>query len=61
MYAKARAGIVPWFTGVSDPYESPQDADVVLNTAETTPEEAAQEILLHLEREGYVGAAAELP
>jgi sulfate adenylyltransferase len=55
LYAKARAGIVKEFTGISDPYEAPQDAEVVINTADMTPEEAAQEIILHLEREGFVG------
>jgi sulfate adenylyltransferase len=56
LYAKARAGLVPQFTGISDPYEVPADADVVLDTTELTPEEAAQEIILHLERAGYIGA-----
>ena len=56
LYAKARAGIVKEFTGISDPYEVPTDAEVVINTAELSPEEAAQEIILHLEREGFVGA-----
>ncbi|MGC1105164.1 MAG: bifunctional sulfate adenylyltransferase/adenylylsulfate kinase [Candidatus Acidiferrales bacterium] len=60
LYAKARAGIIPGFTGVSDPYEAPTDAEIVLNTAEMTPEEAAQEIMLYLEKQGYVGEAAEL-
>jgi sulfate adenylyltransferase len=55
LYAKARAGILKEFTGVSDPYEAPADADVVVLTTETTPEQSAQQILLHLEREGYVG------
>jgi sulfate adenylyltransferase len=55
LYAKARAGILKDFTGVSDPYEPPTDAEVVINTAELTPEEAAQEIILHLEREGFIG------
>jgi sulfate adenylyltransferase len=55
LYAKARAGIIKEFTGISDPYEEPKDAEVVINTAELTPEEAAQEIILHLEREGFVG------
>ena len=50
LYAKARAGIVKEFTGISDPYEVPQKAEVVINTAELSPEEAAQEIILHLER-----------
>jgi len=58
LYAKARAGILKEFTGISDPYEEPQDAEVVINTADLTPEEAAQEIILHLEREGFIGANA---
>lgn len=56
LYAKARAGIVKEFTGISDPYEAPADAEVVIDTAKLSPEEAAQTILLHLEREGFVGA-----
>lgn len=56
LYAKARAGLIAEFTGVSDPYEVPTDADVVAMTAETSPEEAVQQIVLHLEREGYVAA-----
>ncbi|HEY1265471.1 MAG TPA: bifunctional sulfate adenylyltransferase/adenylylsulfate kinase [Terriglobales bacterium] len=55
LYAKARAGIVKEFTGVSDPYEEPKDAEVMINTADLTAEEAAQEIILHLEREGFIG------
>jgi len=59
LYAKARAGILKEFTGISDPYEEPKDAEVVINTADLTPEEAAQEITLHLEREGFFGAIGE--
>ncbi len=55
LYAKARAGILKEFTGISDPYEEPTDAEVRINTAELSPEEAAQEIILHLEREGFIG------
>jgi sulfate adenylyltransferase len=55
LYAKARAGIIKEFTGISDPYEEPKDAEVVINTTDLTPEEAAQEIILHLEREGFIG------
>ncbi len=54
LYARARAGLIPHFTGVSDPYEAPMDAEIVLKTAEISPEQAAQLVLLHLEREGYV-------
>jgi sulfate adenylyltransferase len=56
LYAKARAGQLPEFTGISDPYEVPSDADVTIDTTQLTPEEAAQQIILHLESEGYVGA-----
>jgi sulfate adenylyltransferase len=55
LYAKARAGLLKEFTGISDPYEKPDDAEVIINTAELTPEEAAQQIVLHLEREGFIG------
>ncbi|MFQ5705526.1 MAG: bifunctional sulfate adenylyltransferase/adenylylsulfate kinase [Gemmatimonadales bacterium] len=55
LYAKARAGIIKEFTGISDPYEEPEDAEVVIDTTSVEPEEAAQQIILHLEREGYVG------
>ena len=58
LYAKARAGIIKEFTGISDPYEEPQDADVVIDTTDVTPEEAAHQIILHLEKEGYIGATA---
>jgi sulfate adenylyltransferase len=55
LYAKARAGILKEFTGISDPYEVPADAEVTINTGELSAEEAAQEIILHLEREGFIG------
>jgi len=60
LYAKARAGIVKEFTGISDPYEVPADAEVVINTAELSAEEAAQEIILHLEQQGFIGVSPEL-
>ena len=56
LYAKARAGIIKEFTGVSDPYEEPADAELAIDTSNLSPEEAAQEVLLHLEHEGYIGA-----
>ncbi len=56
LYAKARAGIIKEFTGISDPYEVPEDADMALDTSDLSPEETAQSIILHLEREGYIGA-----
>jgi len=58
LYAKARAGIIKEFTGISDPYEEPADAEVVIDTSDVTPEEAVREVLMHLEREGYVTSDA---
>ncbi len=57
LYAKARAGKITMFTGISDPYEVPEDADVSIETTDATPEQDAQQILLHLEQEGYIGGA----
>ena len=51
--------IMKQFTGISDPYEVPSDAQVVIDTTEITPEEAAQSIILHLEHEDYIGAEEE--
>ena len=56
LYAKARAGILQQFTGISDPYEEPTDADIVIDTTCTTAEQAANEIIEYLEREGYLTA-----
>ncbi len=54
LYAKARAGIIKEFTGISDPYEEPADADVVIDTTDTSPDEAANRIILHLEHLGFI-------
>jgi len=59
LYAKARAGIIKEFTGVSDPYEEPTDAELVIDTTELSPDEAAQRIILHLESEGFIDASRE--
>jgi len=54
LYAKARAGLIPEFTGVSDPYEAPTDAEIVIDTEQLSPDEAAEEILRYLEELGFV-------
>lgn len=56
LYAKARAGTIKEFTGISDPYEEPTDPALAIDTTDISPEEGVQQILLHLEREGYIGA-----
>jgi sulfate adenylyltransferase len=56
LYAKARAGILKGFTGISDPYEAPDDAEIVVDTTDLSPEEAARRVIAHLEQEGYIEA-----
>jgi sulfate adenylyltransferase len=58
LYAKARAGIIKEFTGISDPYDTPEDAEVVIDTLKLSAEEAANEIYIRLEKEGYIGSEA---
>ena len=58
LYAKARAGLIPEFTGISDPYEEPTDSEVTIDTTELTPDEAANQIVLYLEKLGYIGGNA---
>ncbi len=54
LYAKARAGIIKEFTGISDPYEVPENAEMTIDTATLSPEEAAQRMLVKLESLGYI-------
>ncbi|MEV4006845.1 adenylyl-sulfate kinase [Actinomadura sp. NPDC049753] len=56
LYAKARAGQIPEFTGISDPYEEPDDADLTLDTSRLTPDEAVARILDLLVDGGWVRA-----
>lgn len=54
MYKKAIAGEIPNFTGISDPFEAPQNPDIHLRTDQSTAEECAQIILDKLETFGYI-------
>jgi len=54
LYAKARAGIIKEFTGISDPYEEPKNAELVIDTTDITPDEAARIILDRLVEEGHL-------
>ena len=58
LYAKAFAGEIPNFTGVSDPYEAPENADIVLNTHLETIEESVQKVVDYLEQHGYISQTA---
>jgi len=57
LYAKARSGEIKEFTGVSDPYEAPESAELVLETEEQSPEESAQQILAYLEARDLIPPA----
>lgn len=54
LYAKARTGVLAEFTGISDPYEEPDDAEVVLDTTDISAEEAAEQVLGHLRVAGWL-------
>jgi len=54
LYAKARTGEIPEFTGVSDPYEPPLHPEITLETAGHTPEESAAEVVTWLEGHGLL-------
>lgn len=55
LYAKARKGIIPEFTGISDPYDVPEYPEIRIDTKDISPVQAAQDIYLYLIREGYIG------
>jgi sulfate adenylyltransferase len=56
LYAKARAGLIKGFTGVSDPYEEPRDADLVLDTSTMTRDQAVSAVLRLLITGGWLAA-----
>jgi sulfate adenylyltransferase len=54
LYAKARRGEIPEFTGISSPYEEPTDAALRVDTTGRTIEDALEDVLNHLRTEGYL-------
>jgi adenylylsulfate kinase len=54
LYAKARAGLVKEFTGISAPYEPPLNPEIVLHTERETEEESARRVVEFLESKGYL-------
>ena len=55
MYAKARAGIIKEFTGISDPYEAPPNAELTIYTKDETVEESANQVVAYLKENGIIG------
>ncbi len=54
LYKKARAGEIKEFTGISAPYEAPEKAELVINTAGQSVEASSEQILAYLEKQGVV-------
>jgi adenylylsulfate kinase len=57
LYAKARSGEIKEFTGISDPYEPPENPEILIETDKQSPEESAQQILDYLEGRGLIPSA----
>jgi adenylylsulfate kinase len=56
LYKKARAGQLKGFTGIDDPYEEPEKPEILIQTERISAENAAREILVYLEKGGYLQA-----
>ena len=54
LYKKARAGEIPNFTGISDPYEAPENPELVIKTDQHTPQEAVVQIMAYLETNNII-------
>lgn len=61
LYAKALTGEIPNFTGVSDPYEQPENPEVILHTDRDSPEDCLRQLLAGLEELGYLRAEGPTP
>jgi adenylylsulfate kinase len=56
LYQKARAGEIKGFTGIDDPYEPPENPELVLHAATKSPEALADEVIAYLKASGKIGA-----
>ena len=56
LYKKARAGEIKGFTGIDDPYEAPENAELHLRTDKLSVEDSVREILNFLEQQGLLEA-----
>ena len=59
LYVKARSGEIPNFTGISDPYEFPENPEIHLKTSEETEEETSEKVISFLEAQQYIPPKAE--
>ncbi|MEA1982996.1 MAG: adenylyl-sulfate kinase [Campylobacterota bacterium] len=56
LYKKARAGEIPNFTGISSPYETPEDAEIEIDNDGITVDDAADRVIEYLQTRGYLDA-----
>lgn len=61
LYAKALAGEIGDFTGISDPYEPPTDPELHLHTDRERPEESTERVIAYLEQRGWLPAGSAPP
>ncbi|MDQ0162538.1 adenylyl-sulfate kinase [Aeribacillus alveayuensis] len=54
LYKKARAGEIKGFTGIDDPYEAPENPELVVETDKQTLEESVKKVITYLEEKGYI-------
>ncbi|KAF2638045.1 adenylyl-sulfate kinase [Massarina eburnea CBS 473.64] len=59
LYKKAREGKIPEFTGISAPYEAPEEPEILIKSHETSVEDAVREIVAYLEKKGLLRLGAE--
>lgn len=55
LYAKARAGLIPNYTGISSPYEAPEQAEITVNTDKETLDESIDKVLGYLREQQLIG------
>jgi len=53
LYAKARQGLIKQFTGIDDPYEEPENAEIVIDSSTKDPEDLVEQILKNIHTMGY--------
>ena len=54
LYAKARSGELKGFTGIDDPYEKPENAEIVVDTVGSSPDESIQVIIDYLKNNKFI-------
>ena len=59
LYKKARAGEIKNFTGIDDPYEAPENAELTIDTGTKSLDECAAEVMNYLEHHGYIDKVTE--